>query len=214
MGDMITNIDDYFAKGCGRCARFDTPDCATRQWASGLAALRQICRDAGLSEHVKWSHPCYMAPTPDGARNIAIIGAFRDNFRLTFFNAALMKDPDGILERQGRNTANPGMIRFTTNDQVTTRADTIRAYLAEAVGYAKAGLKPAKTDTTREIPEELTDALDADPALAEAFAALTPGRKNSYYLHIGSAKQPKTRAARVEKMRPRIFKGLGFNERS
>jgi uncharacterized protein YdeI (YjbR/CyaY-like superfamily) len=209
MGAMITDIEDYFTKGCGRCARFDTPDCSTRQWASGLADLRQLCLDAGLSEQVKWGHPCYMAHD----RNLVIIGAFRDNFRLTFFNAALMKDPDNILERQGPNTAQPDMIRFNANDQVTARAETIRAYLAEAISYAKAGLKPPKADTQYDIPEELTDALDADPDFAEAFAALTPGRKNGYYLHIGSAKQSRTRAARVEKMRPRIFKGIGFNER-
>ena len=38
---MIAEIEDYFAKGCGRCARFDTADCATRHWAAGLAALRE-----------------------------------------------------------------------------------------------------------------------------------------------------------------------------
>ena len=37
---MITEIEDFFAKGCGRCARFDTPDCSTRLWIDGLVALR------------------------------------------------------------------------------------------------------------------------------------------------------------------------------
>ena len=27
---MITDPDTYFAKGCGRCDRFATPDCSTR----------------------------------------------------------------------------------------------------------------------------------------------------------------------------------------
>ena len=47
--NMITVIDDYFAKGCGRCERFATPDCSTRQWQAGLLELRQICLDAGLA---------------------------------------------------------------------------------------------------------------------------------------------------------------------
>jgi uncharacterized protein YdeI (YjbR/CyaY-like superfamily) len=111
---MITQIEEYFTKGCGRCERFNTPDCSTRQWETGLAELRAICRDAGLIETVKWGHPCYMF----AERNIAIIGALRGDFRLSFFNAALMKDPEGVLEKQGPNTQHADMIRFTDNAQV------------------------------------------------------------------------------------------------
>ena len=68
---MITDIEDYFTRGCGRCERFATPDCSTRQWESGLNALRRICLEAGLAEAVKWGHPCYL----HRERNIAIIGA-------------------------------------------------------------------------------------------------------------------------------------------
>lgn len=46
---MITEIEDYFTKGCGRCERFDTPDCSTRQWIDGLNHLREICQDMGES---------------------------------------------------------------------------------------------------------------------------------------------------------------------
>ena len=56
---MITNIEDYFTKGCGRCNRFATPDCSTRQWAQGLNELRRVCQNAGLIETVKWACPCY-----------------------------------------------------------------------------------------------------------------------------------------------------------
>lgn len=108
---MITDVEDYFTQGCGRCARFATPDCSTRQWSRGLKHLRRICREAGLVETVKWAHPCYM----HAGRNIAIIGAFRGEFRLSFMSAALMKDPECMLEKQGPNTRHPDMIRFTGN---------------------------------------------------------------------------------------------------
>ena len=49
--------------------------------------------------------------------------------------------------------------------------------------------------------------------LAKAFQALTPGRRRGYALHIGGAKQSKTRASRVEKCVDRILEGKGFNER-
>ena len=137
---MITDIEDYFSKGCGRCPRFDTPDCSTAFWSQGLHDLRRICRDAGLIELVKWGHPCYMHV----GRNIVIIGAFRDNFRLTFFNAALMQDPAGIMEKQGPNTRQPDMIRFTDAAQVTDAEPLLQSYLTEAMGYARAGIRAVR----------------------------------------------------------------------
>lgn len=77
---MITDIEDYFIKGCGRCDRFDTPACSTMRWEKGLKTLREICRNAGLEEAVKWAHPCYR----HAGRNIVIIGALRNDFRLSF----------------------------------------------------------------------------------------------------------------------------------
>ena len=206
---MITDVEDFFAKGCGRCARFDTPECSALRWARGLADLRAICRAAGLEETVKWGHPCYML----GGRNIALIGAFRGDFRLTFFNAALMKDPQGVLERQGPNTQNAGMIRFQDAAQVTRLKPVIAAYLAEAMGYAKAGILPKMTAAPVDLPEELTEALDGDPELAEAFHALTPGRQRSYALNLNAAKKPETRLARIAGFRGRIIAGKGATER-
>ena len=72
MAKDIKTPDDYFKNGCGRCNRYATADCATQKWASGLATLRDLCLDLGLSETLKWSHPCYM---PAG-RNVVIFGAF------------------------------------------------------------------------------------------------------------------------------------------
>ena len=206
---MISEIDEYFDKGCGRCERFATPDCSTRQWNDGLRQLRQICLQAGLIETVKWGHPSYL----HSDRNIAIFGAFRQDFRLTFFNAALMKDPQGVLEKQGPNTPFADMIRFTDNAQVETLKPTILAYLEEAIRYAKAGIKPPKTNSQIELPAELVEALEADPELAEAFRSLTPGRQRSHVIQLNSAKRPATRRARIEKLRPKILAGKGAMER-
>lgn len=206
---MITDIEDFFTKGCGRCERFETADCSSALWREGIVQLRAIARGLGLREEVKWGHPCYM----HAGRNIALIGALRGDFRLNFFNAALMRDPEGIMERQGAQTAHPDTIRFTAAAQVAERAEAIRAYLVEAMGYAEAGILPDKTPREVEIPEELVEAMDADPELAEAFHALTPGRQRSYVLHLESSANPKTRWTRIEKMRPKVLAGKGFNER-
>jgi uncharacterized protein YdeI (YjbR/CyaY-like superfamily) len=206
---MITDIEDFFTRGCGRCERFDTPDCSTRPWITGLNELRRICREAGLTETVKWAHPCYM----HAGRNIVIMGAFRDNFRLTFFNAALMKDPEGVLEKQGEATSAPDMIRFTDNAQPAAMEPVIRAYLSEAMGYAEAGIKPPKLQRELELPEELVEALDADPELAEAYHTLTPGRQRSYVINLNGAKASATRLSRIAKFRDKIISGKGANER-
>jgi uncharacterized protein YdeI (YjbR/CyaY-like superfamily) len=206
---MITEIEDYFTRGCGRCERFDTPDCSTRRWERGLRKLRAICRSVGLEETVKWGHPCYMHAN----RNIAVVGAFRNDFRLSLFNAALLKDPEGVLERQGPNTSHADMIRFTSDDDVERLEPVIRSYLREAMGYAEQGLKPPKDDSEPDLPPELSDALLADPELAEAFQALTPGRRKSYVINLNSAKQSETRVKRIARFRDRIIAGKGAMER-
>lgn len=206
---MITDVEDYFTQGCGRCARFATPDCSTRQWSRGLKHLRRICREAGLVETVKWAHPCYM----HAGRNIAIIGAFRGEFRLNFMNAALMKDPECMLEKQGPNTRHPDMIRFTGNAQVAEMELVILAYLKEAIGYAEAGIKPPKEEHKLDLPDQLVEAMDSDPELAEAFHNLTPGRRKSYVINLNSAKTAATRISRIAKLRDNILAGKGATER-
>lgn len=206
---MITDIEDFFTQGCGRCKRFATPACSASRWHDGLVALRALCRSAGLVETVKWGHPCYR----HAGRNIVLIGALQGDFRLNFFHAALMKDPAGLLERQGPNTRHPDAIRFTASEQVGERAAAVRAYLQEAMAYAEAGTLPPKDVQALELPDALVDAMGADPELAEAFHRLTPGRQRSHVIHLGTAKTSATRVARIDKARPQILAGKGANER-
>ena len=206
---MIADPKDFFADGCGRCARFASDECSARIWATSLAALRDICLGMGLTETAKWGHPCYM----HAGRNIAILGAFRGDVRLTFFNAALLHDTSGVLTRQGENTASPDCARFTDAAQIAAAAPALRELIAQAKTHAEAGTKPAKVTTTLTIPDELATALDDDPLLAEAFHALTPGRQKSHVLAISSAKTSATRLSRIAKLAPMILAGKGANER-
>jgi uncharacterized protein YdeI (YjbR/CyaY-like superfamily) len=206
---MISDPDDFFTLGCGRCERFATPDCSARLWSEGLADLRRICLDQGLQETVKWGHPCYM----HAGRNIALLAAFRGDIRLNFMNPGLLKDTEGVLERQGPNTQTPGMLRFTSGARIGDLAPVIRAYLRQLMDHAETGTRPPKTQRDIDMPDELTEALDADPELAEAFHALTPGRQKSYLFNLNQARQSATRVARIEKFRGRIFAGKGAIER-
>lgn len=205
---MITEAAAFFEDGCGRCDRFATPDCSARLWRDGVLALRRLCLDAGLEEAVRWGHPCYR----HAGRNLALIGAFREDFRLSFPDAALLGDPEGLLEKPGPNSQTPSMLRFTDAAQVAAIAPAIAALLAEAKAKAEAGLKPARAPTEVELPEVLVRALDEDAELAEGFAALTPGRQRSYVIALASAKTEATQSKRIAKYRDKILAGKGANE--
>ncbi len=206
---MITDADDFFTKGCGRCDRFATPDCSTRWCIDGLNALRTICLDMGLSEHVKWAHPTYM----HAGRNIALFGAFRGDFRLSFMNAGLLNDTEGALRPNGPNSATPSVMYFYASEQVGAKEPVIRAYLRQLMDHAEAGTSPPKVERQIDMPDELVEALDADAELAEAFHNLTPGRQKSYMFALNQAKKSETRFARIEKFRDKILAGKGAMER-
>jgi uncharacterized protein YdeI (YjbR/CyaY-like superfamily) len=206
---MITDPRDYFALGCGRCDRFATPECSTRRWIDGLNALRRICLAAGLTETAKWGHPCYM----HAGRNIALIGAHRTSFNLSFMNAGLLKDESGLLVLSGPNGSHPDTIRFTDSSEVERLAPVLSDYLRQAMAHAEAGIKPARESRELVLPEELADALTSDPDLGKAFASLTPGRQRSYVIALSSAKTSATRKGRVAKFRGKILSGKGATER-
>lgn len=206
---MITDADEFFVRGCGRCARFGTPDCSIHPWIDGLVQLRKICLGMGLEETVKWAHPTYM----HSGRSIAIFGAFRNDFRISFMNASLLRDDEGVLEPQGPNSRTPGMLRFTEVAQVGDKERSILSFLRQLMDHAEAGTKPLKAVTDIDMPPELSEALDGDPELAEAFHALTPGRQKRYFFTINQATQSATRLARIEKFRDKIVAGKGAQER-
>ena len=205
---MITDVATFFEKGCGRCTRFGSPDCSTRSWHQGLSDLRKLCLEVGLKEVVKWGHPCYM----HGSRNIAILGAFRSDFRLSFFNAALMKDPDRILHKSGPNTRYEGCMMFTANEEPLANASVIRAYLQEAMGYAEAGIRPQKIEEALVVPGIVAETLATDPEMHAAFHTLTRGRQKSYIMQVNAAKRVETKRARLARYREKILRGKGPHE--
>jgi uncharacterized protein YdeI (YjbR/CyaY-like superfamily) len=174
-----------------------------------LQALRQLCLAVGLVETAKWGHPCY---THQG-RNIVILGALRSDFRLTFFNASLLQDPQQLLQQKGANSAHPDTLSFTDASQVKAVATSLRTYLKEAMTLAEMGIKPVKVERDLQLPDELLQALAEDAELSTAFFRLTPGRQRSYVIYLNAAKKTETRVARILACRARILAGKGALER-
>ncbi|HWU48400.1 MAG TPA: DUF1801 domain-containing protein [Asticcacaulis sp.] len=180
-----------------------------KSWPAECAALRAIAQASGLTENFKWGQPCY---TLDG-RNIVLIHGFKEYCALLFFKGALMKDPKGLLIRQTDNVQSARQIRFTELAQIEALRDDLKTYIEDAIAVETSGAKiERKTTAQFPMPEELAARLDADFALKTAFHALTPGRQRGYLLHIASAKQAKTREARIDKCAPKMLAGKGLDD--
>lgn len=180
----------------------------SEQWPEEVAALRAVLLGCDLTETIKWGKPCYMH---DG-RNIVLVQEFRDFLALMFFKGMLLDDPDGVLHDVGPNSRSARRMHFTSVGDVTAATETIQASVAEAIELEESGAE-VPPPPEPELAAELQQRLDQDPAFKAAFEALTPGRQRGYNLDIAGAKQSKTRAARVEKHRPKIMQGKGLHDR-
>ncbi|MBI9049374.1 MAG: YdeI/OmpD-associated family protein [Anaerolineaceae bacterium] len=207
---MNPDIDLYIANGCGRCPLGGTPNCKTLTWPEELKKLRSILLDSELTEELKWSVPCY---TYDN-KNILIMAAFKEYCAISFFKGVLLKDPNGILETPGKNTQAGRLLKFTNVNEIIEMESIIKAYIQEAIHIEMTGLKVEYKKTIEyDMPEELLNKLDEDPAFNAAFESLTPGRQRGYLLHFSAPKQSQTRVSRIEKCTEKIFEGKGLNER-
>jgi uncharacterized protein YdeI (YjbR/CyaY-like superfamily) len=123
-----------------------------------------------------------------------------------------LKDPEGVLEEQGPNSQSARRIKFTSVDDVARLADTVSAYIAEAIDLDTEGREVGPAPELVPV-DELQARLDRDPAFEAAFEALTPGRRREYNLYFSGAKQATTREARIEKHAQRILDGKGLRDR-
>jgi uncharacterized protein YdeI (YjbR/CyaY-like superfamily) len=193
---MNPKVDFYFNKA--------------KQWHEEIEKLRTIILDCQLTEELKWGVPCYTFQE----NNIVLIHTFKEYCALLFMKGALFSDPIGILIQQTENVQSARQIRFTNADEIDEMEHILKGYIHEAIEVEKSGLKVDFKKTAEfDIPEEFQKKLDETPGLKIAFEALTPGRQRGYILYFSGAKQSKTRTSRVEKCMPKIFDGMGLNDR-
>jgi uncharacterized protein YdeI (YjbR/CyaY-like superfamily) len=178
------------------------------RWRAEIAELKRILSEFDLKEERKWGKPCY---TMD-EKNVVIIQGFKDYCALGFFQGALLKDPKKLLTQLGQVRA-ARVMKFTSAEEIATKAAAIKSYVREAMAAEKAGLKVETKPPELPVPEELKERFRDDPRFKRAFEALTPGRQRGYLFHFAGAKQSGTRTARIEKAMAAIFEGRGFLER-
>ncbi|AOP36407.1 hypothetical protein A0128_20550 [Leptospira tipperaryensis] len=192
---MNPKVDKYLSKA--------------KTWQKELEKLRKIVLECKLTEELKWGVPCYTFQE----NNIVLIHVFKEYCALLFFKGALLKDSEGVLIQQTKNTQAARQIRFTDVREIVKMKSILKTYIKEAIEIEKAGLK-VNFKKTKEftIPEEFLTKLEEVPDLKTAFDALTPGRQRAYILHFSAAKQSKTRESRVEKCIQPILNGKGLDD--
>ncbi len=178
-------------------------------WKEAYAKLRTLALDSGLTEELKWGHPCYTLK----GKNVFLMHGFKEYCALLFHKGVLLKDDHKLLIQQTENVQGGRQIRFTSVKEIVKLAPVLRAYMQEAILVEEKGLKvPMKKTVEFAMPDEFAAKLKAMPVLKKAFNALTPGRQRGYLLHFGDAKQSKTREARIEKNVERILAGKGLDD--
>lgn len=178
-------------------------------WQEAYGLLRDIALDSGLTEELKWGHPCY---TLNG-KNVFLIHGFKDYCALLFHKGALLKDTKGLLVQQTKNVQSARQIRFASVKEIEVLTPLLKRYIREAITLEKVGKQVVLKKTAEfDMPEEFSTAMKQMPDLKKAFNALTPGRQRGYLLYFAGAKQSKTRMVRIEKHLDRILAGKGLDD--
>jgi uncharacterized protein YdeI (YjbR/CyaY-like superfamily) len=192
---MITEVDHYIENA--------------EYWKEEMQLCRSLLIDCGLVEEWKWKQPCY---TYKGT-NVAIIGEFKSFCTISFFKGALLKDPEGILQKPGENSQSARIFKFTDKEEILSREELIRSYIFEAIEVEKQGLKVEFKEKKQLVfPDELHTIFEKDSAFKAAFEALTPGKQRGYNLFWTGAKQSATRTSQIQKYRERILDGKGIHD--
>ena len=182
---------------------------ANSHFSEALILLREIITSTELDETLKWSAPVYTINN----KNVLGLGAFKNHFGIWFFNGVFLKDEKQLLTNAQEKTKALRQMRFESFSEIDK--NTVLVYVKEAIENQILGkeLKPEKKGKTIIIPKELNDVFKKDTLLKDSFQNLTPFKQREYADYIDTAKRVETKQARLEKIIPMIFKGIGLNDK-
>jgi uncharacterized protein YdeI (YjbR/CyaY-like superfamily) len=182
----------------------------TNQWSEELDVIKTIIAQTELEEMTKWGGPVY---TING-KNVVGVGGFKSYVGLWFFNGVFMKDEKKVLvNAQEGVTKALRQWRFSSKEEILQQEKLILMYLNEAIANEKAGIskKPEKKEAI--ISDLLNSEFKKNPCLAKAFSVFSPYKQREFLEYVETAKQEKTKLARIEKIKPLILKGIGLNDK-
>ncbi|MEQ3689975.1 MAG: DUF1801 domain-containing protein [Flavobacterium sp.] len=180
----------------------------TNQWNGELEVLKAIVVKTNLIEEIKWGGPVY---TYNG-KNVIGIGGFKSYFGIWFFNGVFLKDEKKLLiNAQEGTTKSLRQMRFNSIDEIDEKV--ILHYIKEAIKIEEKGLalKPQKKEKIQS--NFLNNEFKENSELKTAFEQFSPYKQREFLEYIESAKQDKTKATRLEKIKPMILSNIGLNDK-
>ena len=185
MASTDPRIDAYIAKS----ADFARPI---------LEHLRKLVHKGcpGVDETIKWSMPFFeFHGSP-----LCNMSGFKQHCAFGFWNASLLKDPEGILHVRDKNSM--GHLDRITSLKDLPADKTLIAYIKEAAALNEKGIKkpsrtPAAPKAELPVPAALATALKKNKKAGAAFEAFAPSHRREYIAWIIEAKTEETRDKRV-----------------
>lgn len=166
---------------------------APEHYRPGLEAMREVLLATDMEENIKWNMPVYGY----GKKNVATLFYAKSYLGVWFGNGALLADPNQLLVNASpEKTVGQRQLRFKNSDSVDV--ELVRSFVEEAVQLQKDGLEfVAGPLPETVVPPALQAELDADPALAVAFAAFAPYKQREFCESITTAKRADTKERRL-----------------
>ncbi len=181
------------------------------QYSEGLILLRELLKTTELEETLKWKMPTYTLNN----KNVISMGAFKHHFCLWFHNGVFINDKaQKLVCAQDGKTKSMQQYRFNSINDI--EKSLVKNYINEAIENQKLGKehKPAKKEKKPLIiPPELQSALKNNSNLSSCFELLLLTKKREFCEYISSAKQEKTKLARLHKIIPMILNNIGLNDK-
>lgn len=150
-----------------------------------------------IKETIKWGFAFFEYKGP-----LCNMAAFKQHCTFGFWKSALLRDPEGILQRNsnqgGEAMGNLG--RITTMDDLPADS-VILTFICEAVALNEAGVKvqaPKKPKAELVIPHYFMEKLNTHSLALAVFEKLSYSHKREYLEWITEAKTEETRNRRME----------------
>ena len=163
-----------------------------------LEHIRKLVHKAWpeVEETMKWSMPFFQ----NNGSILCNMAAFKEHCAFGFWNAPLLKDPEGILHVKDKNSM--GHLDRIASKKDLPADKILMAYIREAAELNEKGVKkpsPAKKAPKKDlpVPEELTTALKKNKKALAAFEGFPPSHRREYIEWITEAKTEATREKRV-----------------
>tara|TARA_Y100001935_G_C17097700_1_gene404391 strand:- start:113 stop:727 length:615 start_codon:yes stop_codon:yes gene_type:complete len=154
--------------------------------------IHEVCPD--VKETLKWSFPHF-----EHKGIICSITSFKQHCAFSFWKAALMEDPSGILRKGGSIAM--GQFGKITKLSDLPKDEIIKELILQAIELNEKGIKlPVKTNTEKkelEIPEYFLESITSNPKAAETFENFSYTNKKEYVEWVTEAKTEKTRLKRL-----------------